>query len=127
LVGELGAWAADAAGRIWLTVRGTNTLVRIEPAAPDPASTLAVVASPIIDAPDGVWLGEDGGIWFANAGANSIARLDPTEADPGATIETYGGPPEVDEPFDIKDGPDGWLWFTNKSGNSLGRIYAGAD
>jgi virginiamycin B lyase len=106
-------------------VRGSNTLVRIEPAALDPESTVAVAESPLIGAPDGVWSGDDGGIWFANAGSNSIGRLDPTAPNPGTTVQTFGAPPNVDEPFDIKDGPDGWPWFTNKSGNSLGRIFAG--
>jgi virginiamycin B lyase len=34
VIAEARAWAADAAGRIWLTVREKNTLVRIEPTAP---------------------------------------------------------------------------------------------
>jgi len=108
-----------------LTVRGPYTLVNIDPTAPDPASTLAIVDSPLVKAPDGVWHGEDGGIWFANTGANSIGRLDPDAANPADTIQNFGGPPEVDEPFDIKDGPDGWLWFTNKGRQLPGRIFAG--
>jgi virginiamycin B lyase len=76
-------------------------------------------------APDGVWLGDDGGIWFANTGANSIGRLNPDAASPDDTVQTFGGPAEVDGSFDIKDGPDGSLWFTNKAANSLGRVWAG--
>ncbi len=124
MIVEARAWAADAGGRIWLTVRGPDTVVHLDPLAPDPASTLAVVDSPLVNAPDGVWLGDDGGIWFANTDANSIGRLDPHAAQPEDTVQTFGGLPDVDEPFDIKNGPDGWLWFTNKAANSLGRIFA---
>jgi hypothetical protein len=58
---EARAWAADARGGIWLTVRGSDTLVHIDRLALDPGSTLAVIGSPLVKAPDGVWLGEDGG------------------------------------------------------------------
>jgi virginiamycin B lyase len=72
-------------------------------------------------APDGVWVGADGGVWFADTAADAIGRYQPGAVGAGAWRFT-GEPPEADGPFDIKAGPDpddGTPWFTNKSGNSL--------
>jgi virginiamycin B lyase len=120
------AWSDDREGRIWLTVQDPDALVCIDPRAPDPEASIVVIEASLLQRPDGIWRGDDGGIWFANSAANSIGRIDPSAADPGDSLEAFGAPPDVDGPFDIKDGPDGWLWFTNKTGNTMGRIYAGA-
>ena len=99
--------------------------MRLDPTAPDPASTATIVRSTFVNSLDGVWRWDDGGIWFANTGASSIGRLDPDAEDPRGTVETFGDTSLLKEPFDIKDGPGGWLWFTDKSLGSLGRIIAG--
>jgi virginiamycin B lyase len=122
----MGAWAADGRGRIWLTVRGSDTLVRIDPQSADPAATAAVISSPLIHSPDGVWIGDDGGMWFANTNARCIGRVDPDADDPSDTVQTYGDSTHLEEPFDIKAGPEGWLWFTDKSRGTLGRVFASA-
>jgi virginiamycin B lyase len=106
-------------------MRDPDALLRIDPGAESPATSLLTVESPLLREPDGIWSGADGGIWFANSGADSIGRLDPLAPDPATTLETFGGPPSVEAPFDIKAGPDDWLWFTNQKGNSIARIYAG--
>jgi virginiamycin B lyase len=116
--------AAD--GRMWFTCLGSNRLGAIDPASPEPASTIRTYGHPDLDKPVALKAATDGRLWFSLRGSNAIGCLDPKSDDPPATIRTFRAD-TMASPAALIPGSEGRIWWVNAANDTIGCLDPDVD
>jgi streptogramin lyase/subtilisin-like proprotein convertase family protein len=115
--------AAGPDGKLWFTQGPSFGIGRIDPNAPDPATTIARFTAGITGTPASIVAGPDGNLWFTESGDQVVGRITPS----GTVTEFSAGITSAASPAGIAAGPDGNLWFTEFVGQRIARINTALD
>jgi len=105
-------------GKLWLCTGG---IVTATPSTPPVVNNVAGTFNGLLDTPEWIAAGPDGGVWITGEDSNNILRLTTAGA---LTLNQYI-PTNGSAPIGIVAGADGALWFTESSGSKIGRITTG--
>lgn len=106
-------------GRVWFTSLGSDALGAIDPASPDPASTIVTYALPAGSRPVALKSAPDGRLWFSLRGADALGSVDPGADDPAGSLRTVYSP-TISGPAALFVTPDGRVWWVNSSTDTVG-------
>lgn len=109
--------AADAKGRLWVTLELGNAIVKLTPVNSFPLAkmkTFAIETQGVL--PWDINPGPDGNMWFTTLAGRSIGRIGPA-----GRIKEFPVPGEQSGIAGITAGPDGNLWITE---NDSGKVSA---
>ncbi|QDQ97533.1 hypothetical protein [Tomitella fengzijianii] len=104
-------------GLLWCSVRGSDAIASLDPlasdpAAKDPAATIRLHRSHLIDDPSALFVDARGLVWWVNAGTGTVGRLDPSAPDPARTVVRLGPWPGYGAPRAWAADASGTLWVT---------------
>lgn len=109
------AMAADAAGNLWVTNSGNNTLAQLSP-------TGLLLSGPgytnLLNAPSSVAVATDGTVWVTNKGNNTVSRF--TAAGAAYAAPYVGG--GLNSPSAIAFDGFGTAWIANQGNSSVTSI-----
>ena len=109
----------DSAGRIWITLLGTNQIAEYDPIG---KTLVNLYNAPANGASlQGITTAPDGSIWFTETTAGRLGRISPCETT-SCSVTDYGPPPNVHVTFPIQLAvySDGTVWFTDHGSSQFG-------
>jgi virginiamycin B lyase len=114
--------AFDGKGRLWVTLEGLGSIVRLDPEKGIQEAYPVTIAcgncaAPLNPHPHGLALGRDGKLWFTGKATGTVGRLDP-----GGRVAHFQLPTAGSTPIYVVAGPDGAMWVTELTGNMIARV-----
>jgi streptogramin lyase len=117
------AITTDKYGNIWVTLRDSNKIGKIDPSCN--TSTIALGTPPTgatTNGPSGIVALPDGSVWFTEYVSGKVGKIAQTDATHATLVGEYALPGSSSQPLGIARGYDGALWFTEYAASKIGRM-----